>query len=202
MGPGIPVLFDHRMHKQIIPNLDSWFQSKTGQRYSYRTMCDMAAAFASGLNCSYRAEDIALACAQACRASVKHILQSDMTNEYRRAYWIEILDPLKLPSKAQSIRDNFDNLRKWLGDDILHNYLCRVWKVCQLQNPSEGAVFERLVTRMGRQAIDPEYPDTVELDRKLCERVIGSILRKDIPQCRNVSNEIIRNVDDIQSGKL
>jgi len=202
MGPGLPALYDERLHRQTVPNLDSWFQAKTGHRYSYRTVCDMAVAFATGLNCSYRAQDVVRICTQACRQTIKHVFETEIAGEYRRNYWIEMLDPSKLPIQAQSIRENFDRLREKLGDEVFYNHLCRLWKVCSLQNPSEAAVFERLIARMGRTAIDPHYPEVPETDQLLCQRVVGGLLRSDIPPYQNVPVDIMRNVDDIQAGKL
>lgn len=162
----------------------------------------MAVAFATGLNCSYRAEDVVRVCTQASRSTVAQVFRTELVNDYRRAYWIEILDPLRLPEQAQSIREKFDFLRKKLGDDVFYNYLCRLWRACSLQNPNETAVFERLIQRLGRQAADPKYPDTEELDKKLCERVVGGILRRDLPQYRNIPDDIMRNVDGIQAGRI
>lgn len=202
MGPGIPRIYDSDCRRQVIPNLDSWFQSKTGHRYSYQSICDMAAAFATAMRHAYHAEDIAGICVAACRATVSEIFRTDFANDYRRLFWIEFLDPTRLPTQAKAIRDNFDSLRKKLGDDDFYNYLCRLWKVCHHRDPSEAAVFEKLIKRMDRYPTDPEYPDSQGLDDKLCRHIISKLLRKDMPQFPNLPEQIIKNTNDIQTGRL
>jgi hypothetical protein len=202
MGPGIPCLYDDKLRKQVVPNIDNWLQAKTGHRYSYRTICDMAAAFATGLKCSYSAEDVVRVSAQVCRATVHHIFQTEIVEDYRRLYWIELLDPAKLPQQAHAIRDDFKRLKEKLGDEVLYNHLCRLWRVCTLQNPSEAAVFEKLIERMGRKVSDPKYPTTDEVDQLLCQRVVGTLLHRDIPQYQGVDEDVMRRVDDLQAGRL
>jgi hypothetical protein len=202
IGPGIPSLYDNCGRKQVVPNLDSWFQSKTGHRHSYQSICDMATAFATAIHYSYRVEDIVGICVAACRTTVSEIFKTDFANDYRRLFWVEFLDPARLPTQAKTIRNNFDTLRDKLGDDNFYNYLCRLWKVCHYQDPSEAAVFEKLIKRMGKYPVDPSYPDSKELDDKLCRHIIGKLLRKDMPQFPNLPKEIIKNADDIQAGRL
>lgn len=162
----------------------------------------MAAAFACADQSTYHARDVVRLCSLACHEAVAEIFKTKFANDYRRAFWIEFLDPTKLPEQAKSIRDNFDNLRAKLGDDQLYNYLCRLWKACHLQNPNEASVFERLINRMGRQAADPNYPDTSQLDSELAKNVISKLLHHDLPQYPNIPEDIIRNANDIQAGRL
>jgi len=202
IGPGLPVIYDSNLKRQIIPNIDTWFQAKTGHRYSYQTVCDMAAAFAAGMKCSYSTNDVKSYCAAACRSTVDAIFKTKRAADYRRLFWIEMLDPMKIINYAHKLRDNLDRLRTKHGDDVLFNQLCRLWQICVYHNPNESVVFEKLVGRLNLRPKDPVYPDSTKIDTELIEYVVGNILSKHLSQYRNIPLKIVKNIDDIQSRRV
>jgi len=199
---GYPSVYDSRLIKQNFANVDSWLQSKTGHRYSYRTVCDMAEAFASGLRCSYDARDLIRIGDRICRTTASEIFQTKLVGEYRKIFWIESLDPSEIAEKSDQLRSNFDAIRDSIGDEELYNQLRRLWRFCFLRDLNATAVFEKLILRLGKTVRDPEFPDTTDFDDDLCDRVMAKNIRKDIPLFLNIPQEIMENVDAIRTGRV
>ncbi len=186
----VPQIFNSSLTPQLIPNIDSWFQAKTQQRYSYRGFLDIVGGFVAGLGHTYSIAEIKALCVQTTLTAKKTIL-TELMSDYKKHFWVECLDPVKLEGMyAESVREKFDRLRQSLGDDEFYNYLCRLWKLARQYRPSIAVVFERLVDRLGRVADEPKYPDTKDLDDKLLKLVLGSVLEKVTDAHHGVSKEI------------
>jgi len=194
----LPELFDNTLHKMVVPNLDNWLQAKTDQRHSLRGLRDMSKAFSVGLSCGLSAENVRQLITQAVIESRRTIFQTDLTNDYARSYFIELIDPAKIEEiHVKSIVDNFDRLLKKGGRNRLYNYLCRFWQTCNFNMPSAAAIFEGFIRRLGRQPTTPNYPDTTDLDNELIERVCQTVFRSQ--SLYNINDEIVANVRRIQS---
>jgi len=192
-NPNLPQLYDQQLNKLIVPNLDSWLQSKTSQRYSLRGLRDMATAFMSGMQCGISEGQAYQLILNAISETKRQIFQSALASDYARVYFIELMDPVKVEAThLPIITKNFNKLLKKCGRDRLLNYLCRFWQLCNQHSPSTSFVFENLIKRLGREPTTPHYPDTVELDNSLADEV-NRVVLKNIP-LYNVSKDIANNV--------
>lgn len=200
-APNIPQIFDQNEKPQIIPNLDSWILAKTQQRYSYQSLLDMAAAFAAGLSHSYTATDLDGLCRKVVQLSKSAIFHTEYATDFSRAYWIELLDPGKLQKFVESLRSQFQQLREEHNDNELYNILCRLWQFCNFHAPSESAVFEAMIQRMGRKPQPPTF-SAIDSDRAIEELVLYDILKTELSEFKNISNELVDNVKRIQSRGL
>lgn len=191
-----PQLFDAELTPQIVYNFDTWFQAKTHQRYSLRGFTDMAEAFAAALQLTYSQEDL---CGLGMDVAILTKQQTlvEQIKDYRKFYWIEILDPVKLDTKfAVLLRDKFDHFRSTLGDDQFYNNLCRFYHQAQLYNTTVAGVFERLIKRLDRIPAAPRYPATVELDNELMSVVRRQIFAKFSPY-KNVPEDIVAKLNKL-----
>ncbi len=188
---GVPYLYNKNLKRQIIPNIDNWIQSKTGLRYNYRSLCDMAAAFAMGANCSYTANDITNCSMHACHEAIDIIFKGPYINTYCKHYWIEILNLPDITKYQKIISNNFDNLRDNLGDDKFYKYLCRFRKTSIYLN-TDYSVFEKLIRKLGLEPREPQYPDLFVID-DLIKRNF-----RDIPQHKNIDPKIIENIEKLR----
>ncbi len=190
----IPRIFDADLRPQIIPNLDSWFQAKTHQRYSLQSFKDITAAFKLGLSKSYSTNDLRSLAIKTTQAAKLALI--NRMGEYGRHYWIEILDPVKLEEVwAPRVREKFEELRKKLGDDGFHNYLCRLWKFATKHRPGLVGVFERFIKRLGREPQEPVLPQTDDLDVELCKAVLVMVLDKNIAVYRGVPEHVQQRLE-------
>lgn len=185
----VPKIYDEDLKPQLIPNLDSWFQAKTHQRYGFQSFTDIVAAFRAGLGKSYSAADLKALAAQTVIATKSALFER--MPEYAKHFWIELLDPIQLETVyVAKVREKFDELRLKLGDDGFYNYLCRLWKFATKHRPGLAVVFERFIKRLGREPIDPQLPETSNLDHELCKAVLTTVMNRDMTMYRNVSPHI------------
>lgn len=200
-GPDYPQLFNSDLVLQIVPNIDVWLQANTQQRYSFRSICDMAEAFRCGLETAYTKQDMRIYAEMAIQAARDLLFQSERVSDYARLFWIEVMDPTRLEgSYARVLRENFDKIRTKLGDDRLYNHLCRMWRLCNFRRPSEAAVFERLIRRLGKLPQESRYPVTAELDGALKHDALLKIWGRRLPQYKTVSDAIIEKVQALQGS--
>lgn len=184
-----PRIYDADLRPQLIPNLDSWFQAKTQQRYSLQSFLDIVAAFRAGLSKSYSVNDLRAVAHRAVLAAKSALFER--MGEYGKHYWVEVLDPVKLETVwVPQIREKFDELRGKLGDDEFHNYLCRLWKFSTRHRPGLAIVFERFIKRLGREPADPKLPQTTTLDEDLCKTVLSTVVGRDTADYRGVPANI------------
>lgn len=198
-GPGIPQIFNGSLKLQTIPNINNWFQTKTQRRYSHRDICDMASAFTTGLQHSYTTDDFVKIGKEIVVATVKTIFQTDNSREFSRAYWIELMDPGKLQKLIEIIRSDFDRFKAKYNPEELYNILCRLWQFSNFYAPSEAAVFETLIRiQLKRSPQIPQYPNTSNIDSDIQKIVLGNLLSKTHNKFKDISNELINNVRNIQ----
>jgi len=187
----VPQIFDINLTPHTIANIDSWFQAKTHQRYSYQGFLDMAGAFMDGLKHTYSGYDLEQVCERAATAT-KHFILTEKLSDYMKAYWIEAIDRVKLERiYVKIIRDKFEKLRIKLGDDELFNNLCRFYKNAYNNYPKLAPIFDKFIKRLNRSLQDPHYPETVDLDNSMHKFVyIMTLGHGSIPEYKNVSLEI------------
>jgi hypothetical protein len=192
----VPTLYDAELTKQVVYNMDSWFQANTAHRYSYRGFMDMVEAFRDALRLSYSTRDIRWAVQHSVKQARDHILTLKL-GQYLRTYWIEALDPAKLESVyIGPLRNDFDKWRGSLGDDRLFNNLCRFYKIAN--DRSTQAVLERLMARLDRTPAVPTYPETDLLDQELMQAVLGKLPA--MPTYRGVPAVIQQKVELLVDG--
>lgn len=199
-GPGIPKVFDEHLRSQTIPNIDHWLQAKTQQRYSYRGICDMAAAFAAGLKHSYTSDDLRWISAEVVASTVKIVFRTEHARDYALAYWVELLRPAQLFKFVEHIRSNFDKLKKRYDHEELYNILCRLWQFSNFHAASEAAVFETLIrTNLARIPQIPKYPDTTKIDQEIEKIIIGNLFGKAVTKHKGIDDELINNVKRLRT---
>lgn len=186
----IPRIYDSDLKPQIVPNFDSWFQARTHQRYSFQAFKDVVDAFRLGLSKSYSTRDFQDLVARTTVATKTALMER--MGEYGRYYWIEVLDPVQLETVwVGKIRAKFDELRKKLGNDKFHNYLCRLMKFATKHRPGLVTVFEKFIQRLGRNpAEQPKFPQTDDLDAELCRVVMAAVLNRHLATYRGVPEHV------------
>lgn len=186
------------MKKLLIPNMDHWLQAQTQQRYSFRGLRDMMEAFSGGLKHSYARDDLRSVCEHIFDVTRDYIFKTEYARFYSAAFKIELMDPKQIPKLIDQIKNNYDDYRNRFGDDRFHLYLCRIWQFCNFHNPSESAVVESLIRRMDKQTEEPSYPK-VEYEEEIKRHVLTRTLGSDLVKFKDIDDEIVKNVDKIQS---
>lgn len=201
-GPNIPQLFDESLSPLIVPNFDSWIQSKTQQRYSYQSLHDMAIAFYAGLSAAYNTDDLYGVCDLSAMAAIAEITKDGAIYEYSLVYWIETLGSDKMELYIKRVRDNFDKIRHKIGDNKLYNELCRMFKTCKRHQPHNAEVCENLIKRLGRIPMNPTYPNTDDTDQQVLLSARETVKKSLGTRYKGVQDSIVEIVDGIQSGRL
>lgn len=179
-------IFNSDMMLQSIPNIDSWFQAKTHQRYSLRSVLDMMSAYRDALDHTYSIADLEEIAKQSAIAARTHVLTERMS-DYSKLYWIEITDPDKLESvHIANIREKFEFLKSKLGVDGLFNYLCRLLVFATINRRDVVPVLERLILRLEKIPGKPIYPSTEDLDKDLQTAVLTTVFNDNITMVKGV----------------
>ena len=200
--PGLPRLYDCNGTVMFLANIDSWLEVRTQQRHSYRSLCDMADAFYAGLKSSYNKSDIDNIFNNCVLTTIKEVTRKSWLYEYSLLFWVEVLGDDKIGQYLKSLRDNFDSIASKIGTKALSNDLTRIMRACVYRHSRNADICEKLLTRLGKIASDPIYPDTTKIDsevlmstRESAGKSLGYFY-KDIP------NEVVEMADGIQSGRL
>ena len=189
---GIPHIYNKDLKRQIIPNIDNWIQAKTKQRYGYASICDMATAFAMGMECSYTSQDIAQISMSISQKILNTIFKGPYIHIYNKLYWIEMLSPSKIVKNQKIISENFTHLVHEIGNNQLYKYLCRFRKACIYLNV-DYSVFEKLIRKMGLEPQEPQYPNSSKIDNEVIQQHIMNI-----PYYKNVDPKIIMNIEKLK----
>lgn len=163
----IPSIYNQQFQKLSTPNIDNWVQANTHQRYSFRNICDMAEAFRDGMQYSYHHDEIHRILNEGIILMRDTLFKDGFISEYSQLYWLEMIPPSKMRGYLESIGDNFENLKNKLGADRLYNHLCRVWQCTKRSNKPLLDLIERLIARLGKSPVIPQYPDTSVIDKQL-----------------------------------
>lgn len=201
IGPDLPELYDQDLKKLIIPNIDHWIQAQTQQRYTYRGLKDMMEAFVDGLRHGYDRDDMEKVCNKVFDDTIKNIFRTKHARDYALAYWIELLDQKRVQKMIGEVRNGFDEYRSRLGDNKLYSYLCRLWQFCHFNDPSDSEVVEKLISRLGKKPQGPTYPEP-DVQRAIRKYVVSESVIQHISPHKDVSREVMENVNDIQSTGL
>jgi hypothetical protein len=198
---GISEIYDNNLRKLNILNIDDWFQVNTQQRYSHRSVLDMSAAWMMGLEASYSLNDLIEFVKQSCGIAKDSLFHTDLISKYVRAYNIESTDVGEINSVITKIRENWNILLTEVGKDEFLNQLKRWVKYCRSNYPDGTPIFEKFIDRLSEKAGEPLYPSTGEYDEQLEKKVLAKILI-DKNEFKNVSDKLLRQVDELQSKRL
>lgn len=200
IGPDLPAIYDRALRKMIIPNIDLWLQAQTQQRYSYRGLQDMMAAFRSGLQHSYASDDLENICKKVFDETVKAIFTTKAAQLYAKIFKIELMEPKKAIKLIFEIKKQYDKHIELLGEEKLYKYLCRILKFCNLHEPSQAAAVETLIKRLNKAPRDPE---PLEINQEEVRNlVIQNIVGIEILPFKGISENIMRNTDMIQTKQI
>ncbi len=198
-GPNIPELFNSSMARLTIPNMDSWIQAKTHQRYSYLSLRDAATAFYQGLSSAYTTDDINNICGVVVRHTLDKVLKCGLIYEYILVYWIEAMGSNELEECLRKISSNFHMIRTTIGDDKLYNNLCRIHKMCKKYQPHSADVCEKLIRRLGRESYEPIYPATADVDQQVLSCVKEAMWQSLGTYYKNIPNKIVNVMHALQA---
>jgi len=197
-GPNVPQLFDEHLVLMIIPNIDTWIQSKTQQRHSYQSLYDMSLCFYNGIQTSYNIANIDQICNLVIKLTIDEILKNGWIYEYSLIYWIEVLGPDTIEECLKKISLNFEIIRDKIGDHKLYNNLCRISKTCRVRQPHNSDICDKLIERLNMGSSDPVYPNTDSLDNKVSAGV-KELLKKSIGIFyKGIPSNIIDNIRLLQ----
>lgn len=196
-----PCILDAKLNQLQIPNIDIWLQANTAHRYSLTSIRDMAEAFRRGAASAYTYADVLEVCGRTVKQVRELLFVGGAIADYANHFWIEILNQVRISKVCTSIRDRFQEIRLKVGDEVLYNDLCRLWKLCRMRWPNDAAVLERLIKRLGRQPDDPKYPITTTLDEELTKQA-SHLVSRHYRKLKGVPDEVVNTVHDIQTRRL
>ncbi len=197
----IPSIFDTDLNRQHTSNVDEWLQLRTRQRYSFRTLRDMAGAFREGLEATYSLSDVTERCQETAVAAKEEIFEGEHTHDFASLFWIELIDPAKMPKFLAQLRKKFDRLRESSGDDEFYELLCRLWKFCCLNCPNEVPVVEKFIKRLNRGPKEPSYKYTDTLNKDLITAVFKRVFPRPLPQYK-LPEHVRERIDQLYAGRL
>ncbi len=196
-GPDLPKLYNNQMRKLIVPNIDSWLQAQTQQRYSFRGLRDMMEAYTHGYAYHHNQDELAALSRKIYDLTIDNIFKTKHALDFANSFKVELMEPKQVPKLIQQIRDNFDTYDQKFGSDKFRAYLCRVWKYCNLHLPDMSATVESLIRRAGGETHEPHYPVTVH------ESEIFEVIREEASNfVKSVDKEAYNNVLLIQNNQV
>lgn len=196
-GPDIPHLYDANVRGMLVPNIDSWISAKTRQRYSYQTLCDLGAAFRSGLKSAYDHSDLIKISEQSVKQTIKELFYGGKIYDYNFIFWIEVCPTDAIEKHLRIIRDNLQEIIEKVGVDKLHNDLNRMLKVCLKRQSDCADVCTKLIERIGKRTSEPTYPDADTLNAMLISNVKKNIFKSFMSKYKTVSKSVEESVDVI-----
>jgi len=185
-------LYDQNLNQLVVPNIDSWFQSKTNQRYSFRTVCDMAEAFKSGLHAAYVYDDLRQISELCLNDVLDELFKFGMAAEYTSTCWIELATPTKIDKIVNFFNLRLDDLRNDMGDDGVHALLCRILAICKHKSLNQATIVKKLFDRINMETEEPNLPDISKLHDKVKQRVRSKVFGKNEPKYKKISDDVIK----------
>lgn len=190
-GPGLPKIFNKDMNLLTIPNIDNWISSKTKQRYSLRTLNDIIIAYLEGVNSAFSEQDVLDVVDKCVDLTVKRVARSQILDALNKLYWIESASATSLTELINKFRNNFGDYRKRLGDDVLHNILCRIYKTCSVRQFDGADAVEAMMSRLDRSVKDPVYPVVDKVVKDIKDDIIKALAIKSSYK-HNLEESVIR----------
>lgn len=181
-GPNHPKIYDSKLQAMVIPNLDSWIQAKTHQKYSLVLLEEMSNAFIQGMLVNYSQSDVMTYAERACKLTIDGIMKNGVIYDYSISYWIEILSSDKIEKYLSVIAEKLDYVVGKMGYDKLVVELNRIRRICVLRQINARHVCEKLLERLDARKEILVYPETAILDAKVRQDVqneVMKILRED-----------------------
>lgn len=195
-------LLDCNLNPLIVPNIDNWFQAKTHQRYSFREICDMGAAFKAGVSSAYTYMDLKQIGELCMDTILRELIQFGGAAEYTSTFWIELATSNKLDKIARFFNEKFGALKDELGVDEFSKILCRLIFISQHKKLNHGYVFKKLLQRIGQEYVEPKVHDSHDLDKIIKDKVRVIVFGRDnIPKYKNISPDVINNAHHLKSEK-
>jgi len=206
---GVSEIYDSDLQKINATNIDDWFQVNTHQRYSHRSVLDMSVAFLNGLNSSYSLDDVEDVVRQSCDVAKDFLFHTDLISKYIKIYDIESADIGEISTAITNLRVHWDDILDLHGEVEFLNRLKRWIKHCRNSSPSDVSIFEKFVDRyyltfpqlIPEQTGEPPYPNTIGYDKELKRKVLTNILIGQ-NKFKNISDELLRQVDELQIRRL
>ena len=192
-------VYDRNMTKMNIPNIDSWIQSITQQRYSYQSVCDMGAAFEEGLKHTYSLTDIKMLSDTVSYSTIQHIFKSTNAKIYATHYWVELADKEIMEKVAVEIGSKLQIIQEKLGTEKLISYISRLYHSCDMHGYDAKALFVKLAERLNQPMVDVKYPDTTDLDYSIAKAIWNEI-HSNWPEIPGISDDIV-NKSKLLIGK-
>tara|TARA_R110000751_G_scaffold72476_5_gene146989 strand:- start:1240 stop:1923 length:684 start_codon:yes stop_codon:yes gene_type:complete len=199
---GFPKVYDGGLGLLKISCFDTWFLNMTENQVDYKILKLMAESFVGGQLTQFDQQDLVYIMGKTVELTVSSIFKTDLGNQYCNKFWVEVLSDDEYNKLKRIIKSKLEQLGDKYGDEELYNICCRIWQYCNLNRPDESPVFEKIIDKnMGQKPKLPKYPATNDLDKEVSQLVEGMLLGEQ-PPVKNVSLEVIKNVQYVQTRRL
>lgn len=198
-GPDFPIIYNSKLTKLNIPNIDSWLQAQTQQRYSFRGLMDMIKAFEDGMMLNYHKNDMYEILNKFYTMIISTIFRTKMVRLYTEQYKIELMPYDQFVNVIPKIKNNFDSLLAKMGQKNLYEYLCRLWMYSLNNNYDESEVIANLIKRLDMEPTKPQLNRSVK-EKRIVDGIVHKCMTSSMIELKSVSEEIVSNVDHIQNG--
>lgn len=168
-----PEIYDKNGRKLNIPNIDTYINRLTHQKFSYNMIIELCKSYNHGYTNNPLKFTSEVFIKSIVKEVIKQVFRTNRASEYVSLYWIECMPKFQLFKKIITpLRDNYDYFLNKLGMNKLINYANRVRKTCT--DTTDLNVIIKIFDKHNIEQIDPIYPDTSDLD----DEIIGIIIHR------------------------
>lgn len=185
-GPSYPELYNDKLIKLIVPNIDEWFLSNTQLNYSYDTVLKMAAAFIDGTKIVNN-------------KNVDELLRSYSTQFitelfhnykwflYKDIYDVECMSEKEIASTISTINEHISIVKN--GDKAVNNFLNRIWRLVSYKYNNLIYSVQIIYNYIGMTPSDPQFPESDHITNNISNHIIK------LHQIKStmVSQDVIKN---------
>jgi len=200
-GPDFPVVYNKKLEKLIIPNIDLWLQAQTQQRYSFRGLQDMMEAYVSGTESNYTNEEISSICNDLFDSTIRAIFNSKNSLVYSKIYKIELMNLHEIKKLISLISANFEDYVAKFSRGKLHNYLCRILAYCNLHNQDDYSVVEKLIARLGNPISTYVHESSPEEDA-IKSSIMSDVFKRFANSRKDMNSKLAENTTRIEKNEL
>lgn len=192
LDPFMPEVYDKDTNRMNITNIDTWINHGTMQQYSYKQLIEICNAYHKGYNASIINQQPKSFIVRLVRSVIKHIFTSELASKYANDYWIECTPSSKLTTKIISpIMKKHEMLISKLGKKTFEDYANRIRKSA-VSSTDVGGV-DKMFNKLQLSIREPDYPDTLELDKILINMII-----KEIDTHPSISKNLISQLNECE----
>ncbi len=201
LEPHVPTIYDNTVKPLIIPNIDSWIQAKTHQRYSLSLLKELCHAFESGINAAFTKADVLTIAEYSAHMVLEELLHRGMIYDYAISYWIEVLGSDKIEEYLKIIASKLDYVVSRMGKRKLVRELNRIRHISFLRQINSQFICEKLLEKLDAKIEAPHYPETAKLDNKIKLNARNEVIKLIKKEFSTVPDDVIEVVNGILNVK-